>query len=158
MPGSAALLLSEKGLSRGRRRAPGARPIISPRLGQAVEILPVSGGHWRVKYPLPAEPPLVSLIIPTRNGRPLLERCDTSILAETLYPRFEILVVDNGSDDPATLAYLATLADGSHPAFPPATPRGSCGMMRRSITRPSIISRCARPTGTRSASSTTISR
>jgi glycosyltransferase involved in cell wall biosynthesis len=113
VPGSTALLLSEKDYP-----ALAARKALAEhfsRLGQAVEILPVPGGHWRIKYPLPGEPPLVSLVIPTRNGRILLQRCLDSILDETTYPRFEIIVVDNGSDDPDTLAYFATLASGSDP-------------------------------------------
>jgi glycosyltransferase involved in cell wall biosynthesis len=74
------------------------------------EIVPVRGGHWRVRRRLPASPPRVSLIIPTRNRVGLLRTCVESILAATRYPNFEILVIDNGSDDPATLDYLKTLA------------------------------------------------
>ncbi len=78
--------------------------------GRSVE---VSAGPfpttYRVRYPLPAEPPLVTLIIPTRDGRPVLERCIESVLARTTYPRVEILVVDNQSRDPATLEYLRRL-------------------------------------------------
>lgn len=62
---------------------------------------------YRVRYALPAQPPLVSLIIPTRNGLELLRTCVQSILALTTYPHYEILIVDNGSDDPATLDWLA---------------------------------------------------
>ena len=64
-------------------------------------------GGYRVRYALPAQPPLVSLIIPTRNGLDLLRTCVQSILALTTYPRYEILIVDNGSDDLATLDWLA---------------------------------------------------
>lgn len=63
-------------------------------------------GGYRVRYALPAQPPLVSLIIPTRNGLDLLRTCVQSILALTTYPYYEILIVDNGSDDPATLDWL----------------------------------------------------
>jgi len=63
----------------------------------------------RVRYALPAEPPLVTLIIPTRNALPLLRQCLESIVLATNYPNFDILVVDNGSDDPAALAYLEEL-------------------------------------------------
>ena len=65
---------------------------------------------YRVHYALPATLPLVSLIIPTRNGLKLLKQCIESILTKTTYSNYEILIVDNGSDDPATLLYLQELA------------------------------------------------
>ena len=53
--------------------------------------------------------PKVSIIIPTRNGRHLLERCIESLVSRTIYDNFEVVVVDNQSDDLETLEYLATL-------------------------------------------------
>jgi GT2 family glycosyltransferase len=53
--------------------------------------------------------PKVSIIIPTRNGRDLLSRCVESILAKSVYSNYELVVIDNESDDPETLEYLATL-------------------------------------------------
>jgi glycosyltransferase involved in cell wall biosynthesis len=107
IPGSTALMLSEKNypLEAARR----ALEDHFSRRGLRVELSPVPGDHWRVRYPLPAQPPLVSLVIPTRNALALLERCVGSILEKTTYPRFEVLVVDNGSDDPPTLRYLESL-------------------------------------------------
>jgi GT2 family glycosyltransferase/glycosyltransferase involved in cell wall biosynthesis len=52
----------------------------------------------------------VSIIIPTRNQRAMLRRCVRNIAAHTTYPNYEIVIVDDDSDDPATQAYLATLA------------------------------------------------
>lgn len=53
----------------------------------------------------------VSIIIPTRDRIELLEPCVVSVLQDTNYPRdqIELIVVDNGSSDPATLEYLSTL-------------------------------------------------
>lgn len=66
--------------------------------------------HWRrVRYRLPAELPLVTLLIPTRNGLSLLRQCVESIVTLTTYPNYEILLIDNGSDAPDALAYLADL-------------------------------------------------
>ncbi len=79
------------------------------RTGQLVSVLPVVGGHFRVRYQLPTAAPLVSIIIPTHNQLALLRRGIDILRAKTTYPRYEILVVDNRSDDPDTLAYLADL-------------------------------------------------
>ena len=57
--------------------------------------------------------PLVSLIIPTRNGLRLLRRCFESILEKTTYQHYEIVLVDNGSDDPETLRYLESIQGDS---------------------------------------------
>ena len=69
-------------------------------------------GAWfdvhRVRFRRSGEPK-VSIIIPTRNGRHLLGRCIESVLGRTVYGNYELVVVDNQSDDPATLEYLATL-------------------------------------------------
>lgn len=53
-----------------------------------------------------ADLPPISIIIPTRNALDLLRTCLEGVAA-TAYPDIEVIVVDNDSDDPATLAYLA---------------------------------------------------
>lgn len=74
--------------------------------------------HHRRSRPAPRIPevfqpeqvalPKVSVIVPTRNRLDLLRTCLEG-LARTDYPDLEVIVVDNGSDDPATLDYLANL-------------------------------------------------
>ncbi|CAO3459775.1 glycosyltransferase family 2 protein [Azospirillum largimobile] len=64
----------------------------------------------RVRWRLPAAPPPVTLIIPTRDRVELLEACLESVLSKTTYPRYDIVVIDNDSREPATLAYLEDLA------------------------------------------------
>lgn len=66
---------------------------------------------YRARYQLPNVRPLASLIIPTRNGLSLLKQCVESIVEKTTYAPYEIIVVDNGSDDEGTLAYLEELSD-----------------------------------------------
>ncbi|MFC4161791.1 glycosyltransferase [Chitinimonas lacunae] len=77
--------------------------------GAVAEAIAEAPGAVRVRYPLPQRPPLVSILIPTRNRLELLRSCIDS-LRITRYPYYEVLVIDNGSDDPACLDYLAQLA------------------------------------------------
>lgn len=80
-----------------RRCHPGAR----------AEALP--HGHYRVRWPLPAQPPRVSLIVPTHDRADLLKVCVDSVFARSTYRNFELVVVDNRSSAPETLAYLDEL-------------------------------------------------
>ena len=68
---------------------------------------------FRIKYPLPRIPPLVSLIIPSRNALNLLRQCIDSICTKTTYPNYEIIIIDNGSDDTEVLNYFKSIA--AHP-------------------------------------------
>lgn len=77
---------------------------------KTIELVKV-GQYWRTKYPIPEPAPLVSLIIPTRNGYELIRHCVESIYEKTTYRNFELLIVDNGSDDLKTLNYLSNLAE-----------------------------------------------
>jgi len=79
------------------------------RIGVAAELRETSHGTVRIRYPVGRPPPLVSIIIPTRNAEDLLKRCVTSLRQKTAYPRFELLIVDNQSDDGGTRAYLREL-------------------------------------------------
>lgn len=62
---------------------------------------------YRPRFDLPDPPPKVSIIIPTRNAHELVSQCLRSIAARTTYPDYEVILVDNGSDDPAALAAFA---------------------------------------------------
>jgi GT2 family glycosyltransferase len=77
--------------------------------GIAVRVIEGNAGTWRVAYPC-APPPLVSVIVPTYNSAALLRRCVESVSHGTDYPAVELLIIDNRSDDPATLDYLAALS------------------------------------------------
>jgi len=65
---------------------------------------------YKVNWPIPTERPLVSIIIPTNNGEALVKQCLDSLFALTSYENFEVLLVDNQSDDPQALAYFDELA------------------------------------------------
>lgn len=71
----------------------------------------LTGHGYRAFYDLPNPAPLVSLIIPTRNGLYFLRNCIESIISKTDYPNYEIVIVDNGSDDHNTLQYLRELKE-----------------------------------------------
>lgn len=60
----------------------------------------------RVEWPIPSPEPLVSLLVPTRNGVSILRPCVDAILEMTVYQNFELLILDNESDCPETLAYM----------------------------------------------------
>lgn len=58
--------------------------------------------------------PQVSVIIPTRNALGLLQRCIHSVRQHTNYPNYDILVVDNRSDDVKLMEYLAGEHSDNH--------------------------------------------
>ena len=65
----------------------------------------LSPGSYRVRHRV-AERKKVCIIIPTRNALNLVETCIASIRRYTRYENYEILVVDNNSDDPVLGIYL----------------------------------------------------
>ena len=71
-----------------------------------------SGGPFcaRVRYPLPAPAPKVSVIIPTKDAVDLVRDCVSSILAKTDYPDYEIILVDHDSADPRSRPFFDSLA------------------------------------------------
>ncbi len=84
-----------------------ARCQIRARVSDAPELL----GANRVTYEIPEPAPLVSIIIPTYNGLALMRLCINSIRSKTRYANYEILIVDNNSDDPAALLYFDELQE-----------------------------------------------
>ncbi len=53
--------------------------------------------------------PLVSLLIPTRDGYDILHKCVDSILEKTTYPNYEILILDNETICKKTLNYFENI-------------------------------------------------
>jgi GT2 family glycosyltransferase len=60
---------------------------------------------YRVRY-LHQEKPMISIIVATRNEQRLLDRCIQAIFARANWKDFEVLVVDNNSDEFDALEYL----------------------------------------------------
>jgi glycosyltransferase involved in cell wall biosynthesis len=75
---------------------------------KAAGILP---NTYRVYWPLPQELPLVSIIIPTRDRKDLIQTVVDSILANTDYKNYEILIIDNQSTEKDALEYFDYLLD-----------------------------------------------
>jgi GT2 family glycosyltransferase len=75
--------------------------------------------HHDVPGPVRAKPrrqrraetrgPLVSVVVPTRDQLGLLRTCVEGVLRDTRYAPLELIVVDNGSEEAETLAYLRRL-------------------------------------------------
>ena len=66
-------------------------------------------GFNRIAYAVESKP-LVSVIIPTRDKVTLLKRCVTGLQERTDYPAIELIILDNGSVESDTQAYLSALA------------------------------------------------
>jgi GT2 family glycosyltransferase len=64
-----------------------------------------SPGVYIVRYEI-RQAQKVSVIIPTRNHGEDVDRCLNSIFAKTTYKDFEIIILDNGSDEKASLQTL----------------------------------------------------
>lgn len=72
-------------------------------------MLDQEAGGYHVRRERRGEP-LISILIPVRDGLPLLQRCIESIQARTTYRRYEIIILDNDSGEAETQAYLQTCA------------------------------------------------
>lgn len=71
-----------------------------------VQVIDKHNGLRRVDWPIPPDPPLVSLLIPTRDRLGLLQTAVDSIIQRTRYNQFEIIIIDNQSREPETLDWL----------------------------------------------------
>ncbi len=75
------------------------------RRGERAVVQPASAGV-DVRFAVPGDE-RVCIIVPTRDRADLLGPCIASIFERTAYRAFEVLVVDNGSREAATLELLA---------------------------------------------------
>jgi glycosyltransferase involved in cell wall biosynthesis len=104
--GSLAAVPDAKPYAREAARRAIAGSLARRRSEGRVEACPENNESHRVVHPLPERLPLVSVIIPTRDRLELLRRCIASVRTTTSYDAIEITVVDNGSVEIETLAYL----------------------------------------------------
>jgi glycosyltransferase involved in cell wall biosynthesis len=107
-PGSCASDLQAKpwAIDAGKR----AREDALRRRSQSGELVPVPElpGYYRTRYRMQGQP-LISILIPSKNNGAVLKACIDSIFERTTYRPFEIVVINNGSTDAATLDYLSGL-------------------------------------------------
>ncbi|MDY4597738.1 glycosyltransferase family 2 protein [Faecalimonas umbilicata] len=66
-------------------------------------------GFYRVKYEICGEP-LVSIIIPNKDQSEALKKCLDSIREKTSYRNYEIIIVENNSEEPETFAFYKKIA------------------------------------------------
>jgi O-antigen biosynthesis protein len=112
---------SEKQTDRSERALPALRSIRAAHravrnhldargYGKALlEPAPQAPSAHRVIWPIPEPAPLVSVIIPTRDHADHLEQCVEGVLHRTDYSNIELLIVDNGSSEPAMVALFERL-------------------------------------------------
>src|SRR5579859_1718666 len=67
-------------------------------LGMVIANVACFRGLRAVERPSAEEAPLVSILVPARNEALNIEACVGSLLAQD-YPRFELIVLDDHSDD-----------------------------------------------------------
>lgn len=77
--------------------------------------------------------PLISVFMPTHNRRGLLERAVSSVLSQT-YKKFELLIVDDGSED-GTWKYLKSITDPRVRVFRHENPKGACAARNFAISQ-----------------------
>ena len=148
----------------GRRRRPSTRRVFLP--GCRVSISPSSGATWQapteahlrargvpakieagfgallpaVRMRRPAPRGKVSFLVPTRDRVDLLKPCVETLFATVDFGRHELIVLDNDSSDPETLAWLEQMANkgvrrssgsAGHSIFPSSSTRAPPLAVRR---------------------------
>jgi GT2 family glycosyltransferase len=90
---------------------------------------------YRIKWSMPMPAPMISILIPTRNGLNLLRSCLDSFHSTNDYQAYEIIVIDNGSDDPEALAWLQSwaLLDSRHVVVRDPSPFNYSALNNRAV-------------------------
>lgn len=78
-------------------------------LGEDVAVVAGIGHYHRVLYPPPARWPSVTAIVPTRDHLDVLRVCIDGLLDGTDYPALDVVIADNDSVEPDTLAYFKAI-------------------------------------------------
>ncbi|WP_268800256.1 glycosyltransferase family 2 protein [Pseudomonas huanghezhanensis] len=70
------------------------------------EVWETATGNYQIRYNH-EQRPLVSILIPTKDQLGILTRCVESVLEKTAYSDYEIIIIDNNSEEPDALDWLA---------------------------------------------------
>lgn len=108
--GSTALGSEEKDYT-DRAGLAAVREHVTKRVPQALVMPGLYPNTYRVRWPMPNPVPLVSLLVPTRDGVDVLKPCVDAILERTDYPNLELLILDNQSTCTATLDYMRDVSN-----------------------------------------------
>ena len=68
----------------------------------------------RIKYKLSCPEPLVSIIIATKDAFHLIQQCISSILKNTSYRNYELLIIDHESKDQEVIKYFKEISKSSN--------------------------------------------
>ncbi|MGH9088375.1 MAG: glycosyltransferase family 2 protein [Acidimicrobiales bacterium] len=102
------VLCHRRGGARGAAFGNGAVVAALRRRGEVATVEPGPlPSTWRVRRPV--GDPLVTVIVPFHNSTTFLRTCVDSVLATAGDARLEIVLVDNGSDEPETCTLLERL-------------------------------------------------
>jgi len=106
IPGSAALNVHQKTYATDAARLAVQAHFSRTGIEATIEPAPRAPYYQRIRYQLPEPRPHVTIIIPTKDRVELLSQCVESIVSRSTYGHFDIVIVDNGSSEPASHAYF----------------------------------------------------
>ena len=86
-------------------------------------------GRYRTRFALEGQP-LVSVLIPNKDHIEDLTVCLDSILEKTTYSSYEILIIENNSEEPKTGEFYAKLEAGELPEYADAVRNGRIRIIR----------------------------
>jgi len=93
-----------------QREQDSRRAAVARLLDGRAEVQDGQHGTVDAQWSLPSPLPRVSIVVATRDRVELLRKCMEGLLEGTDYPNFDIVLVDNDSRDPETLAYMDSIA------------------------------------------------
>jgi len=105
IPGSAATSIGEKPKAPAAGRKAVADALKRRNLKAKVTSHEICPTIYQIKFE-PSKFPKVSIIITTQNALSFTEKCINYVRAHTDYPNFEIVVINNASQDPEFLQYF----------------------------------------------------